>query len=1256
MVNRGYHNMTAHYNVYFNGNEAMKEGLTKIETQLVEDYTKILPIYKESLPGTETMVTSNMNTAIEKATKLIKMHSITKQPESNRKKKNARKRKPVKPEYNKWVDKAYIMMGRAYLYQKDYIRAASTFTLIIRRFKDEPVKYEAYLWLIRTYNEAERFTEARELMETLAGNDQFPVDLEGELAIVSADMHLKQQHYEEAIQYLNIGIKKIKGNARKTRYTYILAQLYQEINSKEKALEAYHQVIRRRPDYKMLFNARINSASVFSGESNVANLRKELIKMSKKKRNEPFLDQIYYALGNILYNEGKIDNAIEYYRKSASISVDNTYQRALSCITLGEIYFEKQKYIPSGNYYDSAMAVIDENYPNFKVIENKYASLSKLVNNLVTVQTQDSLQYLAGLSSEELNAKIGDWITAEKKKIEALQAAAAEGDYGSAYGQSTNSRMRINTQGSSWYFYNPSTVSYGKQEFKRLWGERKNEDNWRRSDKSISAFDEEGEPIVETLDDTLEKEVQKRADDPTTTEYYLQDIPTTDSLMAVSNNKIRDALFNAGSLFKSDFNDYERSIECFLILNNRFPNNIYELPSDYNLWDLYKIIAKPDSADFYRNLILTNFPESNYAKYLLNPNFFIEEEARKDSLNNLYHLAFNAYRNRDFKRACQLSNQVLQMHPDTTLIPKVRFIQVVSGSRGFEKSRFADSLKVYIDAYPIAAPTPLAQKIFDLVNENKLADYNQLVNTGYLNEVIKNLELLPKNEADSNLPDAKWDTDNALLHYFIIAFPNDNSIDVNRLKFDIANYNLDHYTTLDFDIEMETLNNDTKLIIVRNFDDKETALIYFLSIIRKPEVFKTLAGQKFLNFIISNNNFREMISDRSYNEYIKFFVKNYSIYTTGEFPDEDLDRPEDLIARLKKDNEDQVVEKGEYVLVKTDGENYKAPEPKEQLFVLDYSVPHSYMVLINEPRYRTGFFMRDFVRYNSANNKEMRLRVLPGNLTNSTYLLVTSFNNAYEASQYLKTVAEDKTLFQSLGETPYTCYIISDANLNKLKETNNFEAWKQFYQVNFIYRKPPEPIKEKPVIVEPQQTEQEQKVVQPVPENNKGAKTSDEAKTEVAAPIEQINEANNVLTDTLKETSVVPQNVVVETETMVETSPYVFGASEQHNLIYLLPKSGSNASLLTTYIGRLNAMKYRGSGIEIKVEDFDDIRSVLIISGIGNSEKATEYMKNVSADSRVNMSLRNLTYQSFIITNSNLETLKQSKDIAEYQKFYSAHY
>jgi hypothetical protein len=1258
-INRNYHNLTAHYNVYFNGNEAMKAGLEKVETQVEEDYTKILPVFKESLPGVDKIVSSQMNTAIEKGTKLIKFHSISKPPTVSKKKSRSRRKVEVKPEYNKWVDDAYTMMGRAYLYKKEYIMASSTFQLIIRKYKNEPVKYEAYLWYIRSLNESERYTEAQELIQMLENDKLFPVKLEGELAIIAADLHLKQQQFDEAIHYLDIGIKKIKGNKRKSRYTFILAQLYQETGKKEQALAAYHQVIRRRPEYSLLFNAQIKSAEVLSGEGNISTLRKELNKMRKKKWNEPYLDQIYYALANISYNEGKVDDAIGLYKKSVSVSKDNIHQRALSSLTLGEIFFDRKNYIPAGNYYDSAMVIIDENYPNYETISKKYSSLNKLVENLKTVETQDSLLHLAGLSQTELDKLISGWVENEKKKQEALQTAEmSEGDINSAYYRANSSRMRLNNTGSSFYFYNTSTVSFGKKEFAKLWGERKNEDDWRRKNKTVSTLDESGEPVEEELTTQLEEE-KSRVDDPTQPDFYLQDIPSTDSLKQISNMKIRDALFNAGSILKTDFNDFENSVWRFSDLNKRYPENIYLLSSYFNLWDLYQTIGKTDSSNYYKNLIVNNYQESNYAKYLNNPNFFIEEAARKDSMNRLYNLAYIYFRKNDFNNSRIYSKKVEEMNPDTAMNPKIELIRTISESKDLTPNRFADSLRLYIKKFPKAEPTPLAEKLISLIKEEKFTNYNQLVDAGYLNDVIKNNELLPQNLQSNIDSSGKWDSDSELLHYFIIAFPNDKQIDVNRLKYDIANYNIDHYTSLDFEIETEILNPETQLVIVRNFDNKESAMIYFLSIIRKPEVFKSLAGKSYLNFVASNNNYRQFLNDHSYNEYISYFIKNYSSLTTGKFSEKDLETPEELMARVNLDPANDLKEQGEYVLLDTKDSTYTAAK-KQQLFNPDYNQPHNVIVIVNQKNAGTGYLMRDFIRYNYSFQKEKRLKVISGRLKEETLLTISSFQTAYDANEYLKTVSNVKELFASLGELKYEVYSISDQNLNKLIETDNMEEWRKFYQTYYVRRTPPAPAKP------------ENKTEGKISENKKEPEpVITKAVIETTKPDSSVNRQVQSKTPEVKQnpipekplntsapadsTSLVKDSAsVLKTQEVKEL--YSFVPDSAHNIIYLLPAQGSNQNLLITYLNRFNAMKYRSSGIEVISEPFDDFRVLVIIRVFGNKEKAFAYFNDVKTDQRISMSLRNVNYKSYLISKENYQTLKKTKKIAEYQKFYEMNY
>ena len=1279
-MTRGYHNLTAHYNVYFNGNEAMKMGIQKIDKEVQEDYTKILPVFKESLPKTEEKVSGDMTTAIEKGTKLIKFHSITTPPKKSKSK--SKKKTAPKSEYNNWVDDAYMMIGKGYYYKKDFVMASSTFQQIIRKYKNEPEKYNAYLWLIRCYSEMERYTEAQQVIETLDGDNMFPEKLDGELAIVAADMHLKQQHFDEAIHYLNIGIKNIKGNKRKTRYTFILAQLYQETKKPELALEAYKQVIRRRPEYEMLFNARINSAGVFSGEQSATKLRKDLKRMLKKRWNEPYYDQIYFALAKISHNEGKIDEAIELYKKSVALSTENTHQRALGCLTLANVLFDQKKYIPAGNYYDSAMVVIDESYPNFEAISKEYNNLNKLVTSLVEVEKQDSLQKLAGLSDKELNEKIQGWIDAEKKKQEALLSSENSGGDAGSYYAATSSRMRLSNTGSSFYFYNTSTISYGKKEFEKLFGKRKLEDNWRRTNKSEISLDEQGEPIAEKLDSVMEEEVAKRFDDPTTKDYYLQDIPRTDSLMKASHNKIRDALFTSATLLKTDFNDFEYSVKNFTGLNNRYPENIYLLTSYFNLWDLHKTIGNIDSSNYYRDLILQKFPESNYAKYLNNPNFLVEEAARKENMNNLYNQAFNSYKKRDFASAAQYSSQVMSMNPDTSLAAKTQFINTVSKSRNLGNNEFASALKSYISQYPKSEPTELAQKILALIKEDKLSDYNQLVSAGYLNDVIKNSELLPQNMLANDSIDSKWNKDSDLLHYFIIAYPNDATIDINRLKFDIANYNLDNFTSFDFEIETENLNQETKLLIVRNFENKESALVYFLSIIRKPEVFKTLAGKSYLNFVASSNNYREMLSQKTYNEYLAFFVKNYSSITTGKFSEKELESPEALIAKLKQDSTEELTEQGEYVVVDTKDADYK-PVVKEQLFTLDYNAPHSYTIMIPQKNIATGYLMRDFVRYNSASHKEKRLKVIPGRLKEATLLSISSFANANEALDYLKQASVKSELFASLKNAVYESFVISDENLKKLTETDSIGEWRKFYEANYIRRKPPVKVKPEPAKEEKTEraessqigktTEQPQpKKPEPVQTENKAIQnTKPEPTTVATAPVSEetkkaevpIAETQNNTADTVAKEIPETSKIEVKSEQKIKEAPvepvfklFTSDSTANHNFIFILPAGGSNQALLMTYLTRFNTMKYRAQNLQIVQEPFEKMGTMIIVKGIGNKASGKSYEESVKADQRISMSLRNIDYKSYLISDENLLKLKETKEIAEYQKFYEAAY
>lgn len=1040
-LSRAYHNVTAHYNVYFNGKESLRSGVTKINNSVEDDYSKVLPLFKSSNPSTGNAAISEMDNAILKGSKLIQSHSITQKPKRRKNRSKAYIRFASRDEFNDWVDEAYILMGQAYFYKKAYASAIENFSYVVRKFEDDPSRYTASVWLIRCYTELERYVEAYEIITQMQTDEAFPRQLEGELAAVTADYYAKQLSYNDGIPFLSIAVKQISNKQDRLRYKYVLAQWYQETGNPDKASQLFREITHMNPPYKMAFNAHISAAGTFTGTGDVEKLKKELRKMLRDKKNLEFRDQIYYAMGNISMKEGNKDEAIAEYSKSASASVNNLYQRALSCLTLAQIYFEEPEYKKAQSYYDSAMVVIDEKYPDYQQIFDRHKSLTRLTDNIYMVEREDSLQRIARMDETSRNSLIDKWIKEANEKEAQAKKAESERLMDRNYFRMNENRFGLSQkqEGSGWYFYSPTTVAYGKVEFERLWGKRKLEDGWRRSDKRTISQDDDSQQEDSLL--TAGAQV-KKVEDPKSRDYYTQDLPVNDSLMNLSHGRIRNALFNAGRIFKTDFTDFPRSIESFEDLNKRYPDNLYTLSSWFELWDLYTKQNNPERADYYKNLITGKYPASKYAKYLLNPNYFIELEAKTDSVNRLYQQAYLEFKKGDYVQAGNISDQILLMNPDSVLIPKVKFFKTIAEGTLASREVFSQLLTEYMVTYPQAEPKPLAESILKLIRDSTLVDYQKMVASGYLNDQIQNNELLPANQRGADEFNGKFSYDEDLLHYFVIAYPKSATLDLNRLKFDIANYNIDHYTKTDFDIETQNLNNNTSLIIVRSLNDKEQGLIYFRSVIRNREVFEALKNIKYVNFIASSTNFREINADKDYAEYLKFFVLNYSRFITDNFSEEILPEPEELLAKAQQED-DILKEKGSFVAVSPTGSGldiYSGEESGAQNFVIAVNDQH-----VNLKQVITGF--------NAHNRDQFRqagLSIRQGKVAEYQLMIVSAFKSKTEAMGYFTKSVSNRKLFRSLDTLSYRTFIITDANLKKLTATKKIAEYLNYFKTKYI--------------------------------------------------------------------------------------------------------------------------------------------------------------------------------------------------------------
>jgi len=401
--------MTARYNIYFNGYENFKSGLNKINNGYRDDYAELLKVFEYSDPSTPSLCSSDMERAIQKASKLISLKSITAKPKFKDDNQLSEKDRALleKKEYNAWVDDSYLLIGKARFYKHEFQEAASLFDYSITNANDPAIKTEATIWLARIYNEEGKYNESLRIISELDVNSDFTKALKSMYYTTLADLFIKQKRFSEAIDPLSKAIDLVAGKTTRYRLTYLLAQLFEQTGNGAMATSNFQKVIRMRPPYEVEFYARINIAGVFDiNTMDPGKIRRELEKMLKDSKNQDFLDQIYFALGNMSMKEGKEEEALYFYRKSATAISQNQNQKGRSYLALANYYYVKPDFLKAGMFYDSTIYFLDQAYPEYLSIKNKSQSLNALVSQLTIIQREDSLQKVANMSESERNALI----------------------------------------------------------------------------------------------------------------------------------------------------------------------------------------------------------------------------------------------------------------------------------------------------------------------------------------------------------------------------------------------------------------------------------------------------------------------------------------------------------------------------------------------------------------------------------------------------------------------------------------------------------------------------------------------------------------------------------------------------------------------------------------------------------------------------------------------------------------------------------
>jgi TolA-binding protein len=861
LMTRTYHNITSQFNIYFNGNESYKKGIKKMNVDLKNDYTTLLPVFPFPNSASATSSNPDMERTIKKCSKVIVLHSITAKPEFKHGIRTRRQKILYnKKQYNKWIDDAYLLMGKASLMKGDNMSATGSFRYILKEFPKENTSDETQIWLARTLIVKEEYMEAEEILSNMAEKKKLSKKLESLLNATFADYYIHKKRLNDAIPKLEIAAEKARDKQSRLRYTFILGQLYQATSQMSNATEKYLKVIKMNPPYEMTFNARVNLAGSFeSGQAGVEIIRKQLYKLLKDEKNKEYQDQIYYALANLDMKEGNIDKAIENYRLSVEKSMSNQRQKAKSYLAIADIKYSQKDYLTAQSLYDSAMTNIDENFPDFERISARAKSLKRLAVNLNTVSFEDSVQFVAKMSENERNMFIDQIIARLKEKeAEAMrkqQEELQEQQQNMVTADDMEQKENNPNQNSDtkWYFYSPSSKSFGQTEFQMKWGRRKLEDNWRRSVKKAMNTTEESEE-TDNLDSKTN--AKKKSLSNKSREYYMVNLPINDSLIEVSNNKIRKSLYASGVIYKDELSEYKLSAKQFDDLVRRFPTNPLAAEGLYQLYILYRQLENNSKAEEYKSILLSKFPESNYAKLLTNPNFIKELQEKENAVDRLYESAYQDYNSGNFNASLAKANEGLANYPHHKLTPKFLLVKAISIGKLTDIDSLRKELNRLIKAYPKSEEATASKDIIALM-DIKHPEVKEAEDKVIAKEIYK-----PTVETDK--------------HFFAMVVQSKKA-DQNQLVFNLINYNLDNYTSANLTVKADNLSTNSQIIVVREFKSKSEAMNYFNAANKNKNILKDVGSGILATFIISETNLATLKKDGSENRYMKFFKDNYSL-------------------------------------------------------------------------------------------------------------------------------------------------------------------------------------------------------------------------------------------------------------------------------------------------------------------------------------------------------------------------------------------
>ena len=911
---RFWHSFKALYNTYYNGSLAYIDGSLEKENGNKDNFTEMLPLYTVSNKQSRELGKTNFDRAIEKCQKTIKLHSIKRRPEwtKNRRKTEKDIEWLSRREYNPFLWRAWLLMGRSQFYKGAFDEAASTFAYMGRLYQTQPAIYaKSRAWLAKSYIEEGWLYDAEDVIRGME-RDSIHWSARKEWDYTYADYYIHTGDYAKAVPYLRRVIKHEIRRKQRAREWYLMGQLQAALGNKAEALKAYKKVVRQNPPYEIEFNARIAMTEVLSGAQSKKMIGR-LKRMAASDKNKDYLDQVYYALGNIYMARQDTANAISSYERGAAKATRSGIEKGVLMLRLGDIYWDMERYGDAQRCYGEAIGMLDKERKDYEQLSERSKVLDQLVPYTDAVQLQDSLQELARMPEAERNAAIDRTIAELKRKEREERRKQQEEDAQQTISQNSGNNAAQNHRPNAaqqnqqnanalWYFYNPMAVSQGKAAFEKLWGKRENADNWQRINKTVVAtMQDEPEMSQEQLDsiahaeavaDSLAQIADSAQNDPHRREYYLAQIPFTKEQVDASNKVIEDGLFNSGVIFKDKLDNLPLAEKQLTRLVSAYTD--YERLADayYHLYLLYMRKGDAPTADTYVARLKKEYPENEWTILLSDPHFV--ENARFGAAveDSLYASTYDAFKAARYKEVAANVKVSTQRFPLGANRDKFVFIGGLGKLNEGDADGCLKDMKTVVEKYPQSGVATMAGMIVKGVGEGRRLRGGQFDLAG-----VWDRRTVVLRDSDSTAVRQLSDDRNAAFVYTIVYRP--DSVDENKLLFELARYNFTSYMVRNFEIGVEDADGLHRMTVsgFRNYDE---ALQYARQLHAQTSVARLIGNNR--TYVISEPNLPLLGRQYSYTDYEKFYAKHFAPLKTSTKP---LLTEPDFIAPAKPKNEDE---------------------------------------------------------------------------------------------------------------------------------------------------------------------------------------------------------------------------------------------------------------------------------------------------------------------------------------------------------------